>query len=110
MTTSTTITSSYPTNPFYQDLVALMTSPSFQQFSSKYMRSWTDVETVLIYVKLYESLAQYLDAPHDIMAVIDRVMNTDLARKRVIQGFRDFQKGAATTLVLPKAPTPPPLR
>lgn len=69
------------------------------------MGSWTDIETALLYIKLYESLAQYLDAPHDIVAVIHKVMNTDLARKRAIHCFRDFQTGRNQTLVWQEART-----
>lgn len=80
-------------NPFYEDLISVMTNPRFQGFCQKYMDSWSDIETIVLYMKLYQSLAQYLDTPQDIVAVIHKVMNTAHARKRVIQCFRDFQEG-----------------
>jgi hypothetical protein len=80
-------------NSFYADLVNIMTNPSFQQFCTKYMSSWTDMETMCMYIKLYQALSQYLDSPSDVMSVIDRVMHNAPARRKTIEDFRKFQQG-----------------
>lgn len=80
-------------NSFYADLVDIMTTPSFQNFCTKYMSSWTDMETMCMYIKLYQALSQYLDSPSDVMSVIDRVMHNAPARRKTIQDFRKFQQG-----------------
>lgn len=80
-------------NSFYADLVAIMTNPSFQNFCTKYMSSWTDMETMCMYIKLYQALSRYLDSPTDVMSVIDRVMHHGPARRKTIEDFRKFQQG-----------------
>lgn len=77
---------------FYQDLVALMATPAFQRFCQKYMSSWTDIETSLVFIKLYQALAQYTHEPEAIVQVVDRIMNNAVARRQTIQCFRDFQQ------------------
>lgn len=78
---------------FYRDLVMVMTNPAFQNFCSDYMSSWSDMETSCMYIKLYQALSQYLDAPTDVISVIDRIMHNAPARRKTIQCFRRFQQG-----------------
>jgi len=78
---------------FYEDLVAIMTSRPVQTFLEKHMRSWSDIESCLLFIKLYQNLAQYTDDPSSITSVIDRIMNNAATRRHVVACFRDFQKG-----------------
>lgn len=83
-------------NPFYNDLVEVMKNPCFRSFCAKYMSHWSDVETSMLYVKLYELLEQFMGEPPgreaDVLAVIDKIMNNAPSRRRVIQMFRDYQQ------------------
>ena len=74
-------------NPFYDDLVDVMGSRAFRAFCSKYMRTWSDIETVLLYVKLYESIESFLPqaSPDDVVAVIDKIMNDAPARRQTVR-------------------------
>ena len=78
---------------FYDDLVAIMTHPPFQKFMEKHMASWSDTESCLLFMKLYQNLAQYTDDPSSIIPVIDRIMNNNAARRQTVACFRDFQQG-----------------
>jgi hypothetical protein len=78
---------------FYQDLTAVMENEAFQTFCTKYMRSWSDMETSCMYIKLYQTLSQYVDNPTEIIQVVDRIINTPTARRQMIDYFRTFQEG-----------------
>ena len=54
-------------NAFYQDLAKVMANPDFRRFLSCYMSSWTDVETSIMYIKLYETLQQYVEDDRAVM-------------------------------------------
>ena len=49
-------------NPFYNDLVDVMKTPAFRSFCAKYMSHWSDIETSMLYVKLYELLDHVVGA------------------------------------------------
>ena len=78
---------------FYDDLVAVMTHQPFQKFLEKHMTSWSDMESCLMFIKLYQNLAQYTEDPSSIIPVIDRIMNNAAARRQTVACFRDFQQG-----------------
>ena len=91
-----TCTTTTTSTTFYEDLVAFMTNRPVQIFLEKHMRSWSDIESCLLFIKLYQNLAQYTDDPSSIISVIHRIMNTAVARREVVAFFRDFQQERRT--------------
>lgn len=91
-TTTTTATTTTATT-FYEDLVAVMSHAPFQHFLEKYMRSWSDVETSLMFIKLYQTVAEFTDDHEDVIHVIDKIMNDRGARRKTIDNFKDYQQG-----------------
>lgn len=90
---STLIPRTQPDTSFYQDLTNVMENAAFQTFCTKYMRSWSDMETSCMYIKLYQALSQYVDSPEEIIQVVDRIIHTPTARRQMIDYFRTFQEG-----------------
>jgi len=39
---------------FFTDLIALLSNPQFQYIRQKYMTTWTDVETLFLYIFVAE--------------------------------------------------------
>ncbi len=87
-------------NPFYNDLVEVMKTPCFQSFCAKYMSHWSDVETTMLYVKVYELLDKFMGEnagrEADVLAVLDKIMNDGPSRRRVVEMFRNYQKDHAS--------------
>jgi hypothetical protein len=78
---------------FYEDLVAVMTHQPFKEFLQKYTRTWSDAETSLMFIKLYQKLAEYTDDHDDVIRVINKIMCDRRARRNTIDNFKDFQEG-----------------
>ena len=102
MTDITSKSAAKSTSSFYEDLVVLMTTPHVRQFCNKYMRSWTDIESTIMFLKLYESLSQYTDDSAAIVQVIDKIMLNASARRLTVEVFREFQQGNIRSLDLPE--------
>lgn len=78
-------------NSFYGDFVKVMTSAPFRHFCTKYMKTWSDIEAILLYVKLYEMFDNLVNQdPSTIISVIDCIMNDNNPRRKAIDIFRDF--------------------
>ena len=93
-----------PTTTFYDDLTAIMVHPPFRHFIEKHMTSWSDIETCVLFIKLYENLAQYTDDASAIIPVIDRIMNDASLRRKAVECFRGFQEGKKRTLEWKRLP------
>ena len=95
------------TNPFYNDLVAMMKTPAFRTFCKRYLTTWSDIETSMLYIKLYELLDAYTGPgahrDREVLLVIDKIMNDAKSRRQVVQMFTDFQQGCHPSL----PPLPP---
>jgi hypothetical protein len=91
-TTTTTSTTATATT-FYEDLVAVMSHAPFQHFIQKHMDSWSDAETSLMFMKLYQRVAEFADDHEDVIHVIDKIMNDRGARRKTIDNFKDYQQG-----------------
>lgn len=83
---------------FLTDFCRLMHNKDFRTFKENYMKDWSDVETVFMYIYVYDYIAAEFrtrfgkDIMDDQMANILRLVftNVDLTRS-VVQIFRNFQ-------------------
>ena len=46
----------YQENNFFKDLHNLMSNTQFKQFYDKYFTNWFDIEVMLMYMKLYDTM------------------------------------------------------
>ena len=42
------------TNPFFTDFIGLMKNTQFRYFYETYFKNWSDIETMIFYMKLYK--------------------------------------------------------
>ncbi len=90
----------YKKNNFFKDLHNLMKNPEFKQFYDKYFENWFDIEMMIMYMKLYESIKQsYLlkfnqEIPFTVLLFILReVIRNNETRRMIIDNFELFKKG-----------------
>lgn len=43
-------------NKFFSDFISLMNNPEFKYFYDTYFRDWTDIQTMIFYMKLYSTI------------------------------------------------------
>jgi hypothetical protein len=84
-------------NEFFNDLDGIMTDDKFRTFYNKYFKNFNDIKTVLLYMKLYETIQiEYreqnnCDIDNELLAyMISELMNNSDTRKMIINSFNNF--------------------
>jgi hypothetical protein len=85
-------------NDFFRKLMNLMNSAEFNDFYDSYFKDWSDIETIVFYIKLYKTIDyEYSrrfneDIDDEIMTyMLYNVMNNNETRKLALEKFRDFK-------------------
>lgn len=84
-------------NDFFADLDYIMSDNSFRSFYSKYFKDYTDIKTVLLYMKLYETIqVEYKerhnkDIDKELLAyMMKELMCNENSRKKIVESFNNF--------------------
>ena len=84
-------------NEFFNDLDSIMTDDKFRTFYNKYFKNFNDIKTVLLYMKLYETIQiEYrehnnCDIDNELLAyMISELMNNSDSRKLIMNSFNNF--------------------
>lgn len=83
---------------FFQDLVALLQNPHFQYVRQAYMRTWTDAETLFMYIFLCEMITlEYRRrygatiAPERLVSILRQIFQDTMHRRAAVSMFREYQ-------------------
>ena len=75
----------------------------FNNFYKKYFQNWSDIETMIFYMKLYKAIEYgyknkfYTDIDPQLMTfTLHKVMTTTALRKAAIKIFRNFKDSSIT--------------
>lgn len=86
-------------NPFFQDFIGIMQNDEFDAFYKKYFQSWSDIQTMVFYMKLYKAVEygyqQEYQTPIDkefMVYVLHRIMTTQELRKEAMAIFRNLKE------------------
>ena len=78
-------------------LEAIMNTPEFRTFYDKYFKDFNDIKTVLMFMKLYESLEKEYEAKYNsqipspvVIYIIKEIMNDNTKRKDLINSYKEF--------------------
>lgn len=90
-------------NEFFQDFISLMHNVEFNNFYKKYFQNWSDIETMIFYMKLYKAVDYGYTAKFnsqissEVMTfLLHKVMTTTSLRKAAFQTFRNFKDSSIT--------------
>lgn len=86
-------------NEFFDKLIKLMNSNEFIDFYDSYFKDWSDIQTIVFYIKLYKTIEyEYKrrfdsDIPQGIMTyTLYNIINTKELRKFALEKFSDFKE------------------
>lgn len=86
-------------NSFFNDLVKLMKNTEFKEFYNKYFHDWTDIQTMIFYMKLYSTIEYEYNRrfnnniSDELMTyTLHSVMCNKETRKVAMKLFRDFKE------------------
>ncbi len=89
----------FSTNTFFQDFISLMENIEFDEFYKKYFTNWSDIETMVFYMKLYKALeyGYSIQFKNNIdkrlmTFILHKIMTTTVLRKAAIEIFNNFKK------------------
>ena len=98
-----------PHNPFLDSLCGLLRSPQFQVFRQHYLKDWSDVETLFLYIRTaetvmleYENRVNQPITDDKLKEVLQYIFATPQLRRRAIEIFREDQ---IRGLMLPSSST-----
>jgi len=96
---------------FLNDLCTLMESHEFRYLRQQYMKEWSDVETMFMYIFMYEYITkEYQQRFHrnikkeEMIHILQRIFCHRELRQQVVQLFRSYQNHANT--ILSSSPSP----
>lgn len=86
-------------NSFFKDFIGLMQNSSFNDFYNEYFQSWSDIETMIFYMKVYKAVEYgyvtqfYVPIDMSLMTfILHKIMTTTSMRRTAISIFRDSKK------------------
>lgn len=87
------------TNIFFQDFISLMQNIEFDEFYKKYFTNWSDIETMVFYMKLYKALEYGYSVRYNdnidkrlMTFILHKIMTTTILRKSAIEIFNNFKQ------------------
>lgn len=84
-------------NPFFSFLDKLMTNAELRQYIDKYFGDWTDVETTIMFIKLYQNVeAEFKKngcpiGSEEIIGIVKGLITTSSYRKEIVNEMRRYQ-------------------
>jgi hypothetical protein len=92
---------------FLEELCNLMSSREFKYFREKYMKQWSDVETMFMYIYIHEYISveykrRFLKeiTKEEMMNILRRIFLTPELRRQAVVMFRSYQAHADDVLHL----------
>ena len=86
-------------NSFFKNLCSVMKDRGFKQFYDKYFQSWNDVECMVFYMKLYDTIDHEFKERYntnisdDMMTyTLHEIMTTPQLRKTAFTLFKTYEK------------------
>jgi len=83
----------YKTNPHYRHLANVMEHPEFRSFYNKYFQDWDMARTIIMFMKIYESIEKYSKielTPFQKIAIADEMFQNSEKRQQICNGIREW--------------------
>jgi len=84
---------------FFLDLIGLLSNPQFQYIRQTYMKTWSDVETLMMYIFVselitieYQKRYQHTISPDRLANLLGAIFDHHEHRQKAVQLFRHYQK------------------
>ena len=93
-------------NSFIKDLFYLMNNPTFKKFYKKYCDTWINVNTVIMYFKLYEIIeVSYYNkfnkkiTQKNMLCILNNIIKNSLLRQIVISNYELYKSSDTQYLI-----------
>lgn len=86
-------------NSFFKNLCSIMKDRKFKKFYDKYFQSWNDIECMVFYMKLYDTIEYEFKERYDrnisddlMTYTLHEIMSTPQLRKTAFALFKTYEK------------------
>lgn len=93
-------------NKFFEDLYLLMNNNLFREFFNKYFTSWDEINTIILYLKLYETIEYFYRQKYNkninknhINILLYNLFINSILRKIILNNY-ELYKSSGTKLYL----------
>tara|TARA_B100001175_G_C19456662_1_gene614173 strand:+ start:472 stop:801 length:330 start_codon:yes stop_codon:yes gene_type:complete len=91
---------------FFKDLLFLMNNSTFKSFYKKYCDTWTNINTVIMYLKLYEIIEiSYYNkfnkkiSHKDMLFILNNIIKNSILRQIVINNYNIYKTNNTQHLI-----------
>lgn len=91
---------------FFKDLLFLMNNSTFKSFYKKYCDTWTNINTVIMYLKLYEIIEiSYYNkfnkkiSHKDMLFILNNIIKNSILREIVINNYNIYKTNNTQHLI-----------
>ena len=92
-------------NKFFSDFTSLMRNIEFKEFYSNYFKDWSDIQTMIFYMKIYSTIENLYfnkyksDISDELMTyLLHKIITTNETRKVAVELFKNF-KGEKSDII-----------
>lgn len=85
-------------NPFFKDLVTIMSNPQFRHFYNTYFTDWNEIESMVFFMKLYSTIEyEYQQrfnlriSEKEMACILANVMQNSVTRQYALDLFKEFK-------------------
>jgi hypothetical protein len=93
----------YKKNHFFRSLTNVMEHPEFRNFFSTYIKDWSDVKTISMFMKLYEQIEKnnnFNISNYQKLAIIKEIIGDSKTRKQVVDNMTvSIDKESTPTII-----------
>lgn len=85
----------YQNNKNYQRLATIMEHPEFRNFYDIYMKDPLSLQTMIMFMKVYESVEKNCNpdlTPYQKLAVVHEIFNRSNLRRKVVEGIMSWRR------------------
>ena len=94
-------------NHFMNDLYNIMNNPTFKVFYNKYCDNWDNINTVIMYFKLFEiiEISFYKNfnrtiTKKEILYILNNIIKNTLFRKIIVDNYQLFKNSQSNQLTI----------
>lgn len=82
----------YQNNKHYRKLLNVMEHPEFKEFFELYMKDWETTKTMLMFMKLYETLTKSFpkSTPYQRLFILKTLINDTKLRPKIIKSMEEW--------------------
>lgn len=78
-------------NEFMRDLATVMEHPEFKTFIDKYFKDFSDIQSMIVMIKLYQAISTDVSDPFEKVAMLQKIMSNSELRGEIFDNYHKWR-------------------